>query len=148
MLLNAMLLNPGGPPWGLIVAVIALIGITVGFLWIRRIAAGDEDPNASFWRSHPRGGHGSRLPAMPAIRRPTGGWLVTRGAIAFGVATIALAVIGPLVLRRWDRALDLGPLAVVVWVAAIAAAMLGTAWMVRIALRGPDDGAAPWRYRR
>ena len=147
MILSAMFLNPGGPSWGLIVFVVAVVLMAIGFAWIWVISRMGEDPDRSFSRLRGQRGGGSRLPAMPALRRPTDGWLLTRGAIAFGVCAIAFAVLGPLVLRRWDRAFDLGPLSIVVWFAAIGAAVLGTIWMIRIARRRPEDGAGSWRYR-
>jgi hypothetical protein len=47
---EAMLLNPGGPTAQLILLVIAAIGLTVGFVWIRRIARSDEDSDRSSFR--------------------------------------------------------------------------------------------------
>ena len=51
MIANAMFLNPGGPPIGLIVLAVAAIGITAGFVWIWRISRIDEDVNRSSFRS-------------------------------------------------------------------------------------------------
>jgi len=34
------------------------------------------------------------------------------------------------------------------WMFAVLAAVVGTAWMIRIAVREPDDGAPAWRSRR
>jgi hypothetical protein len=50
MLATAMMNPTTGIPPGLIVVVIAGIGLTVGFLWVRRIASLGEDPNRSFFR--------------------------------------------------------------------------------------------------
>jgi hypothetical protein len=47
-------LYPGGPPLWLIAFVIGGIGLTVGFLWIRRISTPDEDSDRSFFRYHRR----------------------------------------------------------------------------------------------
>ena len=149
MLASAMFLNPtDGPNWGLIVAAVAITGLLVGFAWIRRISSFDEDPNRSFSRLNRRRS-GTRIPSISALpRRPTAGWLLTRGAIAIGGGSIVAAVAAPLVIRRWDHALELGPVAMMVWLAAVAAAVIGTIWMAWIALRTPEDGRQTWRYRR
>ena len=47
---GAMFLNPGGPTAQLILLVIGAIGVTVGFVWIRRIARSDEDSDRSSFR--------------------------------------------------------------------------------------------------
>ena len=148
MLGTAMFLNPGGPPWSLVALGIAIVGIGIGVLWIWRIASMGEDPNRSFSRLNRRRS-GTRMPSIPALHRhPTAGWLLTRGAIAIGGGSIVAAVAAPLVIRRWDHALELGPVAMIVWLAAIAAAVIGTIWMTWIALRTPEDGRRTWRYRR
>jgi hypothetical protein len=136
MLLNAMFLNPGGPPWWQILLGIAIVGLVVGFLWIRQIAAGDEDLGSSFWRSHPHGGRGSRLPSWPGDEQTTLSWIATRAWIVVALGTVVAALAGPIVLRRWDRPLEeAAALAGALWVAAIMAAIVGTWWMLRILSR-------------
>ena len=149
MLATAMFLNPtDGPNWGLIVVAVAFTGLVIGFAWIRRVASFDQDPNRSFSRLNRRR-RGLRISSIPAPHRhPTAGWLLTRGAIAIGGGSIVAAVAAPLVIRRWDHALELGPVAMMVWLAAVAAAVIGTSWMTWIALRTPEDGRQTWRYRR
>jgi hypothetical protein len=129
--------------------LLAVVGMLVGFAWLHRIAGGNEDPDRSFSRLSGQRGGGSRLPDAPGIpERPTWGWLLTRGAIAIGLGATLLAIGGPMVMRRWEPALELGATAVFVWMSAVATAVIGTAWMVRIARHGPEDGARPWRHRR
>ena len=130
------------------VLLFPIIGLVVGMLWIRHISKLGEDPDLSFSRLTGWRGGGSSLPDITRFADNTRGWYLTRGAIAIGVASVVIAVVGPLVLRRWDRAFDLGPLAVAVWVTAIALAVIGTAWAIRIAMRAPDAGSTGWRYRR
>jgi hypothetical protein len=79
---------------------------------------------------------------------PTRGWLLTRGAIVIGAAAVAFALVGPVVMRRWIPAFETGAIGVLLWVAAILAAAVGTGWMIRIAVHGPEDGPARWRSRR
>jgi drug/metabolite transporter (DMT)-like permease len=149
MLASAMFVNPEGPPAGAILGVAAAIGLVVGFIWLRRISSLGEDADRSFSRLSRQRGGGSRLPDVPDIREvPTLGWLVTRAAIMIGVGAIVFAALGPLVMRRWTPAWDGGAIAALVWLAAIVAATVGTAWMIRIAVRTPEDGAPPWRFRR
>ena len=81
MLLNAVFLGPAdGPPFTAIVLGISAVGMVVGFLWIRRIATGGEDLDSSFWRSHPHGGKGSRLPSWSGELPPLG-WVAARAWI-------------------------------------------------------------------
>jgi len=79
---------------------------------------------------------------------PTGRWVLTRGAIVIGLGAIAFAVVGPQIMRRWNPAFEAGGIAILIWTLAILAAVVGTAWMIRIAVRGPEDGAPGWRSRR
>lgn len=146
--MSGFFLNPGGPPWGEIVLGIAIVGFIVGFVWLRRITGGDEDPDHSFWRYQGRRDGGSWIPGAPEL--PTWRWVVTRGAIAIGIGAVALAIVGPAGLHHWERVLDESfVLAVLAWIGAVLAATVGAAWILRIARRGPDDGAPPtWRYRR
>ena len=146
--MSALFLNPpneGVPPWGAIVAIVAFTGLVVGFFWIRRISGGDEDPDRSFWRYQGQRGGGSSIPSTPDL--PAWRWLFTRGAVVFGIGAVAFAIAGPLVLRRWEGVLEGGPPAVLVWLIGVAAAVVGTVWIIRIARRSPEDGAPPWRYR-
>jgi len=142
-----MMLNPGGGdgPWKLLF-LIAAVGMLVGFAWLRRISTLDEDPDRSTFRMHRRGTGDSRF--REPVEIPTLNWLLTRGAILLGAGTVAITLFGPLVLGGWSPLWDVGPVAVVVWLTAIVAATIGTAWMIRIAARGPEDGAPPWRSRR
>ena len=147
---GAVFLNPGGPPWSLIVFGVAIVGVVVGLAWIWRISRMGEDLNASFWRSHPRGGHGSRLPAFdPFDERPTWGWIVTRLEIIVALGSIVVAIAGPALLTRWERPLNehLG-LAVALWAIAITTALVGTLWILRIASRGPEHRSSWWRSSR
>jgi hypothetical protein len=126
--------------------LMVLIGFATGFTWLHRITGLSEDLNRSYFRSKgQRGTGGSRLPDVPTDL-PTGGWLLTRGAIVIGFGSIAFAVLGPLVFRRWLPALELGPVADLVRAIAISAAVTGTAWMILIARDGPENGAR-WRSR-
>lgn len=133
--------------WGALIAAGALIGLVAGLVWLRRVAGGDEDPDRSFWRYQGRRGGGSWIPDAPDL--PTWRWLVTRGAIAFGIGAVVLAVVGPAGLQRWQGVLDQSfVLAAIAWIGAVAAATVGVAWIVRIARRSPEDGTPPtWRYR-
>jgi len=137
-------LDSGG--FGLAIGTVATIGFIVGSLWLRRIATLDEDPDRSFTRLSGRRGGGSRLPDAPGI--PMRGWLLTRGAIVIGLGAIAFAVVAPQIMRRWNPAFEAGGIAILLWILAILAAVVGTAWMIRIAVRGPEDGAPGWRSRR
>jgi hypothetical protein len=141
-----MMLNPGGFSPGLLVLLVAAIGILVGLAWLHRISTMNDDPDRSSFRMHRRGTGDSRF--LEPVEIPTLNWLLTRGAILFGAGTVAITLFGPLVLRGWSPLWDAGPIAIVAWLAAIAAATVGTAWMIRIAARGPEDGAPPWRSRR
>ena len=107
----------------------------VGFAWVHRISSIREDPDRSFSRLSGQRGGGSRLPDAPDI--PTRGWLLTRGAILIGVGAVAFAFFGPQVMRRWDPAFEAGGIAVAMWIVAVLAAAVGTAWMIRIAVRAP-----------
>ena len=148
MLLSAMFVNPtDGPPWQAVMLGIGVLGMVVGFLWIRRIAAGDDDLGSSFWRSHPRGGHGSILPALQ--RPPTWRWIATRLGLVVALGSVVVSIAGPALLQRWEASLDRSlPMAAALWAIAIVAALVGTAWMLRIARGDADGDAAPWRYRR
>jgi hypothetical protein len=144
--MDSITLSSGGGEWAVRLFVIAIVGLVVGFTWVRRIANGDEDPGRSFYRSHAQKGGGSRLPDAPDL--PTIGWLMTRGAIVLGIGTVAFAIVGPLVMRRWIPALDAGVPTVVVWATGIALAVIGTAWMIQIARHGPNESGSAFRYRR
>lgn len=111
-----------------VLLLLPAVGLVIGALWIRHVSDLRADP-------------------ITDIADRTSGWLLTRGAIAIGVASVIVAIAAPLILRRWDRAFDMGLIAGVAWFVAIATAVSGTAWMIRIAVRNPDDGAPPWRYR-
>jgi hypothetical protein len=147
---SAVFLNPsGGPPWGAILFGIGVVGLVVAFLWVRRIAAGDEDPDASFWRSHPRGGRGSRVPVPTIGNPPTWGWIVTRLQVVVAVGSVGIAVFGPMVLTRWARPInESAGLAAALWIVAILAALAGTFWILRIAYRGLEQGPSWWRSSR
>jgi hypothetical protein len=54
MLATAMLNPTTGIPPSLIVLLLGGIGMTIGFLWIRRITSSDADSNRSFFRSRRR----------------------------------------------------------------------------------------------
>ena len=138
MLLTAMMLNPdSGTPAQVILLAVAITGMTVGFLWIRRITGGEEDLESSFWRSHPHGGQGSRLPSWPGDEQTTLRWIATRAWIAVAIGSVVAAVAGPIVLTRWERPLEeSATLAAALWVVAIMAAVVGTLWMLRILSRG------------
>ena len=141
-----MMLNPGGFSPGSMVLLVAAIGILVGLAWLHRISTLNDDPDRSSFRMHRRGTGDSRF--REPVEIPTLNWLLTRGGILFGAGTVALTLFGPLVLRAWIPLWEIGPIAVFAWIVAIAAAAIGTAWMIRIAVRGPEDGAPPWRSRR
>ena len=143
--MDAMMVS-GGNDVGLWLYLLAVIGMLVGFAWVHRITSIREDPDRSFSRLSGRRGGGSRMPDAPDI--PTRGWLLTRGAILIGVGAVAFALIGPQVMGRWEPAFAAGGIAVVMWIVAVLAAAVGTVWMVRIAVHGPDDGAPAWRSRR
>ena len=144
----AMFLNADGPSPLQWLLMVAAVGIVIGLIWLRRISSLGEDPDRSFSRLRSQHGGGSRLPDVPLPEVPTLGWVLTRGAIVIGACATVFAAIGPLVMGRWIPAWDAGVIAGAVWLAAIAAATVGTAWMVRIAVRTPEDGAPPWRFRR
>jgi drug/metabolite transporter (DMT)-like permease len=132
----AMMVNPGGGGERLVLLAIALTGMAVGLVWIRRITAGDEDLGSSFWRSHPGGGQGSRLPSWPGDEQTTLHWVATRAWVAIGLGSVVAAVAGPIVLTRWERPLEeSAALAAALWIAAIMAAITGTLWMLRILAR-------------
>ena len=135
----------GGNDDGRWLFLLAAIGMLVGFAWVRGITSLGEHPDRSFSRLRGQRGGGSRLPDAPDI--PTRGWLLTRGAILIGVGAVAFALFGPQAMRRWDPAFAAGGIAVVMWIVAVLAAAVGTAWMIRIAVRVPDDGAPAWRSR-
>ena len=137
MLLSAMFLNPGsGIPPQVIVLAIGIVGMAIGFLWIRRITSLDEDPGSSFRRAHPHDGKGSRLPSWPTDEQATLGWMATRALIVIAIGSVLAAVAGPIVLTRWERPFEESAgLAAALWVAAIMAAIVGTWWMLRILSR-------------
>jgi hypothetical protein len=110
------------------VLILPVAGLVIGALWIRHISNFRGDP-------------------ITDLADRTRGWLLTRGAIAVGIASVVVAAGAPLVLRRWDRAFEMGLIAEAAWVTAILAAVVGTLWMVHIAFRTPEDGSPPWRYR-
>src|SRR5262245_38943065 len=132
--------------WAGMLFLLAIVGIAAGSAWIWRIGAGDEDPNASFWRSHPRGGHGSRL-RLPAVSDPpTWGWIVTRLEMAIAVGSVVAAIAGPALLTRWARPLEEHQgLATALWAIAIIAALVGATLILRIGLSDPEREAPPWR---
>ena len=66
--------------------------------------------------------------------RRTPAWWLIRFELAAGIGLTVL--VGPL-----DMTFDLAVL-----VAALAVAVAGLAWMVRV-IRGPRDEPPPWRYR-
>ena len=137
----------GGNDDGRWLFLLAAIGMLVGFAWVRRITSLGEHPDRSFSRLRGQRGGGSRLPDAPDI--PTRGWLLTRGAILIGVGAVAFALFGPQAMRRWDPAFAAGGIAVVMWIVAVLAAAVGTAWMIRIAVRVPDaDGSHGRDHRR
>jgi hypothetical protein len=142
-----MMLNPGvgDGPWK-ILFLIGAVGMLIGYAWLHRISTLDEDSDRSWFRMHGRAGGGSRFPDAPGI--PSLNWLLTRGAILIGAGAVAFTLVAPLLMRRWIPLWDAGPIAIVAWLAAIAAATIGTAWMIRIAVRGPEHGAPRWRSRR
>lgn len=132
---------------GTLLFVAAIVAMLVGFVWLRRIATLDDHTDRSFWRSHGERGWGSWLPTTPAL--PTPGWVVTRAEMAIALVGLAAAVGGPMALTRWQRAfaLDAG-LAVGLWLVAVALAVVGARWILRIARRGPEAGPSAWRRDR
>jgi len=141
-----MMLNPGGFNAGWWLFLGTAVGMLVGLAWLHRISHLGEDPDRSFARFNERIGRRWWIPRAP--RMPTRGWILTRGAVLIGVGAVALALVGPQVLGSWNLASETGPIAIFLWIAAILAAVVGTAWMIRIAVRGPEDGAPGWRSRR
>ena len=120
-----------------------------GSLWLIRIGAGEDDPDRTFWRFHGKA-RDSRLAWIPgAPEPPTWRWLATRAGMAFGAGAVVVALVGPLVMTRWDRVLeDALVLAAPAWALAVMAAAVGSVWLVRVARRGLEDGPSRWRYRR
>ena len=135
-----------GNEYGLWLLLLAAVGMLVGFAWVHRITSMGEDPDRSFSRLSERLSTGLRIPNLPEI--PTRGWLLTRGAILIGFGAVAFALVGPQLIRRWNLAFEAGGIGVAMWIVAVLAAAVGTAWMIRIAVRAPDDGAPAWRSRR
>jgi len=128
MLFEAMFLNPGGFNPQLITLAIAVIGLIVGNVWLRRIAGTDPDREASTWRY--------RKVHVPR-QWPTTGWLATRSGVM-------LAVIGfVIVLASPEIGLAAGP----IWLVAVVLAAVGTVWTFRIARADPEAATPPWRYR-
>jgi hypothetical protein len=145
MLLDAMFLNPGGFDPSLILLAIAATGMIVGFAWLRRMAGPDPDREPSFWRYHRL--EGVRT-AQPSKLRWTPGWLATRLQMVLAVAVFAIVLVWPAVdLADINPSIG-GPLAAIVWLAAVALSGTGTVWIFRIARRDPETGPSPWRYRR
>lgn len=71
------------------------------------------------------------------------------GGHGVGAGAVVVALVGPLVMTRWDRVLeDALVLAAPAWALAVVAAAVGSVWLVRVARRGPEDGPSRWRYRR
>jgi hypothetical protein len=136
----------GGDGYWQLLVLLPVIGLIVGFVWVRRITTLGEDPDRSFARFNERIGRRWWIPRARPV--PTRGWMLTRGAILIGVGAVALALVGPQVFGNWNLASEKRPLAILMWIAAILAAVGGTAWMIRIAVRGPEDGAPGWRSRR
>ena len=138
MLFGAMFLDTeSGIPAQAIVFAIAITGMVFGFVWIRRIAAGDGGPR-------------KLVLALAPARRPG----LTTAVLAHGRADDAPLVRDPCldrrcardgrggrrrpnrVLTRWERPLEeSAALAAALWVAAIMAAIVGTWWMLRILAR-------------
>ena len=143
-----MFLNPtDGIPPQVILLGIGVVGSIVGILWMRRIASFGEDLDASFWRSHPRGGRGSILPAMR--HPPTWRWIALRLGMVVALGSVVVSIAGPVLLQRWEAPLDRYlPLAAALWAIAVVAALVGTAWMLRIAQGDADGDASRWRSRR
>ena len=124
-----MFLNPGGfHPQGALL-VIGIVGLVVGFAWIRRIVGSDPDREPSSWRYR-------------KVRRPrewpTIGWLATRLGM-----TLAAVVLVAVVTAPATGLTAASP----VWLAAVAMAAIGTVWTFRIARPDPEAGTPPWRYR-
>lgn len=142
-----MFLNPGGPPWGEIVAIVALTGMVVGFVWLRRITGGDEDPDRSFYRYQGRRGGGSWIPGAPEL--PTWRWVVTRIALVLARASLLLSVVLWVAQPAGTQAMFSGSdIAWLPWVVGFTGLVIGNVWMTRLARRSPEDGAPPtWRYR-
>jgi hypothetical protein len=89
---------------------------------------------------------------MAEMKRPTRGWLLTRGLMAAGITAVGLTVI--LALGMWPDASYMGPMvmtppdpfpAVLVRLACLGAA-LGGLWRMWLVMRGPREEAAGWRF--
>ena len=75
--------------------------------------------------------------------------MLTRGALVVAVGAVLASFGGPLLLTRWERILESQPVAAgFVWAVAIAAAIVGTGWILSIGWRSRENGRADWRSRR
>jgi hypothetical protein len=138
------MVDPTAPSYNQLLVVVAGLAMLVGLLWLRRVTTLDDHSDRSFWRSHRERGWGSSLPGGP--EPPTRGWVVTRAEMAIAVTGLAVAVVAPAVLTRWERAFAFdGRLAILLWVAAVALAAVGTRRIWRIARGDPDPGPSTWR---
>ena len=144
MLLSAMFI---GPDYRWAIALLGFVGCCVGFLWMRHITRFDEDTDLSFWRYRGERTHVGLKPTSIRFSLPTRRWIVTRTELAIAFACLALTLAGPLVLPNWQIGVR-APFIELVWPGAIVSAAAGTAWMLRIARRGPEDGPSPWPHRR
>lgn len=138
MLFDAMFLNPGGFNTGLISMAIAMTGLIVGLLWLRRIAGPDPDKEPSFWRY--RKVDKVRVPSK-VNRLPTPGWIATRLTMVVAVGVLGFVLLAPGLLG-WAVAI-----APWLWAAAVGLASAGTFWIFRIARADPESDTKTWRYR-
>jgi hypothetical protein len=150
-----MFINPPGPgelyiPPGL-GALAGLVLVVVAALvtrWVLTRDLDDPDARAERYRDRPR----PRRSAMKGRRTPT--WWIVRFELAVGIGLTLL--VGQL---AWNRAMNVcfgggcygppvGPMPMLhaVLLAALAVAVAGLVWMVRI-IRCSTDESARWRYR-
>jgi hypothetical protein len=95
------------------------------------------------------GMHGKRRDPLP-------GWWPSRILLAIGIVSVVVILLGVLASfgpppglgESWPVAF--GPLSIpsriAIPIAALAGAVVGLIWMIRI-FRGPSDEPPPWRYR-
>ena len=143
MLFEAMFLNPPGNDESRIFLMgLALLGMIIGLVLVRRAAGDDPDHEPSSWRYRQVD---AIRPAAPPHGLPTMGWIATRLAMSVTVGVLVFVLLAPALLEGFGFMAANAPW---LWLLAIALAAVGTLWIFRIAWRGPEAGPTAWRYRR
>jgi hypothetical protein len=150
------------PPVVDLLLAIALVGLLVGLIWLHRITGLDADSGRSIFRYREPGAFrrlaelldlvpSLALPSVPVLptpirRRLTIRWLVTRVELAVGVVGVAVAA-SPFWLTAYRSSpMLLGPdWSTILAIAGTVGAIVGLAWLIRIARPPAEAGPTIWR---